>query len=94
MSDYSYIPSNPEDCKKIVKVLKEISDANMRIAGEKDFIKEAVADMSEAFEIPKKVLNKWVRWYVADDSDKVQKELEETISSFQQLMEKGNVKAA
>lgn len=50
--------------------------------------------MSEAFEIPKKVLNKWVRWYVADDSDKVQKELEETISSFQQLMEKGNVKAA
>ena len=58
MSDYSYIPSNPEDCKKIVKVLKEISDANMRIAGEKDFIKEAVADMSEAFEIPKKGLNK------------------------------------
>lgn len=40
MSDYSYIPSNPEDCKKIVKVLKEISDANMRIAGKRTLSKK------------------------------------------------------
>ena len=57
------IPSNEEDRLAIRRVMKEISDAMTRMDGEKDFIKEAIEDLSKHYGIPKATLNKVARTY-------------------------------
>lgn len=55
--------SNPVDRKKIKDALEEISNSMTRIAAEKDLIKEIIADLSDKFEMEKKILNKMARVY-------------------------------
>lgn len=50
--------SNPEDRKKIANALNEISNAMYRIAGERDYIKETVGNLSKTYDISKKILNR------------------------------------
>lgn len=52
------LPSNPADRKKILDAMQEISNSYTRIEGEKSYVKEAVAALSETYKIPKRVLNK------------------------------------
>ncbi|SMN02280.1 hypothetical protein SPONL_954 [uncultured Candidatus Thioglobus sp.] len=47
-----------QDAKDIQKVMGEISDAFTRIAAQREFIKEAIAALSEKYMIEKKTLNK------------------------------------
>lgn len=53
--------SNPADRKAINQALQEISDSLTRIEGERDFIKEAIADTCEKFELDKKIFRKMVK---------------------------------
>lgn len=55
--------SNPADRKKIRDALQEISNSMTRIDAEKDFIKDAVADISDNFKLSKKTVNKLARVY-------------------------------
>ena len=55
--------SNAADRKKILDALTEISNSMTRISAERDFIKDAVADVSDKFQIPKKIVAKMARVY-------------------------------
>lgn len=55
--------SNPADRKKIRDALQEISNSMTRIDAEKDFIKDAVADIADNFKLSKKTVNKLARVY-------------------------------
>lgn len=57
------LPSSPEDKKKILANMQDISDSMVRIQSEKDFIKETISAMSEDYELPKKFLNKFSKTY-------------------------------
>lgn len=72
------LPSSEGDKIAIRKVLKEVSDAMTRIDSEKDFIKDAVTDLSKTYSIPKASLNKVVKIYhkrnIAEERAKVDEE--------------------
>ena len=72
------LPSSESDKTAIRKVLKEVSDAMTRIDSEKDFIKDAVTDLSKTYSIPKASLNKVVKIYhkrnIAEERAKVDEE--------------------
>ena len=55
--------SNAADRKKILDALTEISNSMTRISAERDFIKDAVADVSDKFQIQKKIVAKMARVY-------------------------------
>ena len=55
--------SNPADRKKIRDALQEISNSMTRIDAEKDFIKDAIADISDNFKLSKKTVSKLARVY-------------------------------
>lgn len=57
------IPSSEEDRLAIRRVLKEVSDAMTRMDAEKDFIKDALADLAKQYSIPKATLTKVARTY-------------------------------
>ncbi len=61
--------SNPEDRKKLQKVLQNCSDSLTRIAGERDFIKSEVDGICEVLELDKKVVNKMVKTYFKQNFD-------------------------
>lgn len=52
------LPTNPADRKKILDVMQEISNAYTRAEGEKSYVKEAIAALSEDFNLPKRTLSK------------------------------------
>ena len=79
------IPSNPVDRKKILSTMDSICDALTRISGEKDFIKAEIDAMSEEFEVPKKVLNKFVRTYYAMSFAAVQGDTEDLVAFYEAL---------
>ena len=72
------LPSSEGDKTAIRKVLKEVSDSMTRIDSEKDFIKDAVTDLSKTYSIPKASLNKVVKIYhkrnIAEERAKVDEE--------------------
>jgi hypothetical protein len=55
--------SNPADRKKIRDALQEISNSMTRVDAERDFIKDAVTDISDNFKLSKKTVNKLARVY-------------------------------
>lgn len=75
--------SNEADRKKLLGVLKECSNSLTRIAGERDLIKEAVSDVSESLQLPKRLVNKMVKVYHKQNYD----EEVATNEQFEQLYE-------
>lgn len=61
--------SNPADREKLMKVISECSNALVRIQGERDYIKEAVTEISKKFQIPKRLLNRLIRTYYKQNFD-------------------------
>ena len=55
--------SNAADRKKVFDAITEISNSMTRISAERDFIKDAVSDVSDKFQIPKKIVAKMARVY-------------------------------
>lgn len=75
-----YMPSNPEDIKKINQVIKDISDQMTMIEAKRDYIKEAKKAMKEEFELPVKTVNLMIKLFHEQNSDayfEAQRELEE-----------------
>jgi hypothetical protein len=55
------IPSNPQDRKKIQASMQEISNSLYRIEAEREFIKEAMADTCDKYELDKKIFRRMVK---------------------------------
>lgn len=78
------IPSNPADLKKIKDVVAEITNSMVRVESEKEYQKEAVADLSEQFTIDKKFIRKMA---VDSFKDQFEKNADE-FDSYSTLYEK------
>lgn len=52
-----------QDKKDVMGVLKELSNAMTRIEAERDYIKEAIADASEKYQLNKKMLRRMAKVY-------------------------------
>jgi hypothetical protein len=61
--------SNPADREKLLKVIRECSDSMTRAQGEKDYIREAIADISKQLQLPKKLVSKMVKVYYKQNYD-------------------------
>jgi hypothetical protein len=61
--------SNEADRQKLLKVLKDCSDSMTRMEGEKDLIKEAVKDICEELQLPKRLVNRMVKVYHKQNYD-------------------------
>jgi hypothetical protein len=61
--------SNPADREKLLKVIRECSDSLTRVAAERDFIKEAISDISKQLELPKPVVRKMIKVYFKQNFD-------------------------
>ena len=55
--------SSPVDRAKIKKMLGEISNSMTRMQAERDYIKEAIKEMSDEFQLPKRTLNRMAKVY-------------------------------
>lgn len=65
------IPSNPADLKIIKDAIKEANDSLIRIASERELIKDIVADLSEKYEgLPKRYINRMIKTYYKQSFDK------------------------
>jgi hypothetical protein len=52
-----------EDRKKMKDVLTEVSNSMIRIKSEREFIKEAIEEAAEKFQMNKKILRKMAKVY-------------------------------
>lgn len=75
------VPSNPADLKNIKAAIKDINDCMMRVAAEKEAIKDIVSDLAEKYELPKRYINRMARTYFKQSFDKEAAEMDD----FEQL---------
>ena len=61
--------SNPADQQKLLGLLRECSGSMTRMEGEKDLIKNAVADICSQLNLPKKIVNRMVKVYHKQNYD-------------------------
>ena len=74
--------SNPEDKKKIMAAVREISAAMTRTEAERDFIKETVKDVSDNFQIPRKTIKKIAITYHKQNLTQVEADHEEFVDLY------------
>jgi len=52
-----------QDRKKIKDAMQEASNSFIRIDAERDLVKNIIADLNDAYKIPKKTINKMIKVY-------------------------------
>lgn len=57
------LPSDPKARENIKKCLQEISNSMTRIEGERDYIKEAIKDICEEYQLSKKTFRRLAKTY-------------------------------
>lgn len=82
MSDI-FIPSSPEDQKKIFGAVRELSDSMTRAESEKDLQKDIVQRVHDEFGLDKSAFKKLAKVYHKDEYQKQQ----EANESFETLYE-------
>lgn len=61
--------SSEEDRDKLLKVIKECSDSMTRMEAEKEYVKEAIGDISKQLQLPKRLVQKMVKVYHKQNYD-------------------------
>lgn len=79
------LPSDPAARSAIKKCMDEISASMTRTEGERDFIKEAIANICEEYELNKKTIRKLARTYHKQNFSKEVAEHEEFETMYEQL---------
>ena len=74
--------SSPVDRKKILDAMREISNSMTRIAAERDLMKDIVKDVSDNFQIPRKVVNKIAKTYHKQNLTQEVQEHEEFVELY------------
>lgn len=77
------LPSSPEDRKKIMNAVQEISNSLSRIESERDLIKEILSDVEDKFELPKKYTRKVAKIYHKQNISQIQQEQEDLVSIYE-----------
>ena len=77
------IPSNEEDRKKIFGVIKEISNSLTRIEGERGYINEALKELAEDTDIPKKYLRQMAKLYHKQNFTEAKAEFEDVETLYE-----------
>ena len=89
------LPSDPAARKAIKKCMDELSASMARIDGERDFIKEAIVNICEEYEMSKKTFRKLAKVYHKQNFSKEVAEHEEFETMYEQLTGEtslGNIK--
>tara|TARA_Y100000389_G_C17277283_1_gene421084 strand:- start:26 stop:280 length:255 start_codon:yes stop_codon:yes gene_type:complete len=71
------IPSSDEDRKRIRGAMEEISNSYTRTEAERDFVKDAINELSEEVDIPKNILRKMARIFHKQNITDVVSEVED-----------------
>ena len=79
------LPSDPAARKAIKKCMDELSASMARIDGERDFIKEAIANICEEYEMSKKTFRKLAKVYHKQNFSREVAENEEFETMYEQL---------
>jgi Transcriptional regulator DsbA len=79
------LPSDPTARKAIKKCMDELSASMARIDGERDFIKEAITNCCEEYEMNKKTFRKLAKVYHKQNFSKEVAEHEEFETMYEQL---------
>jgi len=79
------IPSSPVDRKAIYEAIKEISNSLVRVEGERDFIKEAVNETCEKYELSKKTFRKMVKVYHKQNYNQQKEEFSEFETMYETI---------
>jgi hypothetical protein len=74
--------SSPEDKKKILSAVREISNSLTRIEAERDLIKDIVKDVSDNYQIPRKTVKKIATTYHKQNMTQVEQEHEEFVELY------------
>lgn len=83
MSNNVIIPSSPEDRKKILAALVEISNSLTRIEAERDLIKDILSSVEDKFELPKKYTRKLSKLYHKQNFIEFQQEQSDVESLYE-----------
>ena len=79
------LPSDPAARKAIKKCMDELSASMARTEGERDFIKEAINNICEEYEMSKKTFRKLAKVYHKQNFSKEVAENEEFETMYEQL---------
>jgi len=81
------IPTNPADIKIIMDAVKEADASLIRIAAERDLIKNIVSDLDEKFpDIGKKYINKTIKTYHKQNFADLQNENEDFVELYDAIV--------
>tara|TARA_R110000868_G_scaffold276552_3_gene536234 strand:+ start:577 stop:831 length:255 start_codon:yes stop_codon:yes gene_type:complete len=80
------IPSSPADIKQIKDCMTEVSNALTRMDAERDFIKQAISDLSEDVDIDKKCLRKMATVYHKQNLSEVTGEIEDLQALYEAVL--------
>lgn len=74
--------SSIEDRKKIFGAIREISNSMVRIEAERDLIKDIVKDVSDNYQLSRKVVNKMAKVYHKQSLSQTVAEHEEFVEMY------------
>lgn len=77
--------SSIEDRKKIFAAIREISNSMVRIESERDLIKEIVKDVSDNYQLSRKVVNKMAKVYHKQSLSQTVAEHEEFVEMYDEV---------
>ena len=77
--------SSPEDRKKIKDAVQEISNSMLRMEAERDLIKEIVKEVSDNFQIPRKIVKKIAVTFHKQNLTEVEAEHEEFVDVYEDI---------
>tara|TARA_B110000503_G_scaffold131889_1_gene207149 strand:+ start:21874 stop:22134 length:261 start_codon:yes stop_codon:yes gene_type:complete len=83
--------SNPEDRKKLLNFIKELSDSMTRNSAEKDFQKDVIDRAHDDLNIDKKHIRKLAALYHRQNFTTVQQEQEEVMELYELITSKPDV---
>jgi len=79
--------SSPADRKVIKDAMQELSNSMTRVDAEKDYQKEAIAELNDKFKISKRILNKMARTYHKQNFQNEQQAHEEFETLYTEVVE-------
>lgn len=80
--------NNPEDKKKFLNAIVEISNSMTRTEAERDLINEIIKDLSEEFDINKKIIRKIAKAYHKQNLNEEQQDHEEFVELYEEVVSK------
>lgn len=81
--------SNPQDQKRLVGAMKELSNSMTRVEAERDFQKEAIDSVAEELDLEKKYIRKLATIYHKQNMTQFKQENEEVETLYEILVNAG-----